>query len=93
MEELKEKGNAEFKLNNYQKAYNYYTEAIESAIKSLKLDSENSTQISNLIKSNEFIHKCYNNRSQCSLKMKNFSQAMDDANRGLLYLNLNALKR
>lgn len=85
MEELKEKGNSEFKLNNFTKAYNYYTKAIDTAFESLKLNdnSENSIELSNLIKSNDCIQKCYNNRSQCSLKLKNYSDAVDDANRVL----------
>ena len=84
MDELKEKGNAELKLNNFVKAYNYYTDAIES----LKLSdySDNSTKLSSLIKSNDCLYKCYNNRSQFSLKLKNFSSALDDANRGLQFL-------
>ena len=88
MEELREKGNAEFKLNNFTNAYNYYSEAIELAIESLKFKNNSDnliTELSALIKSNECLRKCYNNRSQCNLSLKKFDEAMQDAKLGLYF--------
>ena len=51
---------------NFTKAYVNYTEAIDGALESLKLtdNSEaNSIEIANLIKSNDCIKNCFNNRS------------------------------
>jgi tetratricopeptide (TPR) repeat protein len=85
MNELREKGNAEFKLNNFKKAYNYYTKAIDSAFESLNLNDdkkiEESIEAISLIKSNDCLQKCYNNRAQCNLKLSNFEEALEDANK------------
>jgi tetratricopeptide (TPR) repeat protein len=89
MDELREKGNSEFKQCNFKKAYNYYTKAIDTAFESLNLNGidknpEESIETISFIKSNECLQKCYNNRSQCNLKLSNFEEALEDANKVLI---------
>ncbi|RMZ96061.1 hypothetical protein BpHYR1_001189 [Brachionus plicatilis] len=94
MNDLKEQGNSAFKQSKFQLAVQYYTQAIERIspeLEKLKLDSkidssntENLIQFKQLIKSNDCLHKCLNNRSQCHLKLGNYQDAADDATKVLL---------
>jgi tetratricopeptide (TPR) repeat protein len=90
MEELKDKGNAAFKENRYREAMNFYTEAINLALDSDKLNEELSTientesllKLKDSIKSNDCLHKCLNNRTQCYLKLGKYKKAIDDSSKG-----------
>ncbi len=70
-ENLRKLGNKQFELKNYNDAHKFYTMAINSIEGS-----------ASLIESNETLQKCFNNRSQCNLKLKNFKEALQDANTG-----------
>lgn len=94
MNELKEQGNSAFKQSKFQLAVQYYSQAIESIsseLNKLNIDSainssdtKNLIQFKNLIKSNDCLHKCLNNRSQCHLKLGNFQEAVNDSTKVLL---------
>ena len=92
MEVIKDKGNAAFKDGKYKEAINYYTEAIHIAIGSDKLvdefdaieNTESLLRQKQLIKSNDCLHKCLNNRSQCYLKLGKFKKAIEDSSRILI---------
>lgn len=83
MNDLKEKGNDAFKQNHFRKAINYYTQAIDSVFESDKaLDQQTEEELvslQKLIKSNDVLQKCFNNRSQCHLKLGDYQEAIDDA--------------
>jgi tetratricopeptide (TPR) repeat protein len=90
MEELKEKGNAAFKESRFREAMNLYTEAINMALGQDKLNEELSTientenllKLKDTIKSNDVLHKCLNNRTQCYLKLGKYKKAIDDSSKG-----------
>ncbi|CAF0749986.1 unnamed protein product [Brachionus calyciflorus] len=94
MNDLREQGNTAFKQCKYQLAIQYYTQAIETIspeLEKLKIDAditsndtENLIQFKQLIKSNDCLHKCLNNRSQCHLKLENYKDAVSDASKVLL---------
>lgn len=96
IDELKEQGNIEFKACNYRKAVNYYTKAIDTAFASLKLEldehesSPQSSDIQSVISSNECVHKCYNNRAQCNLKLEEWEEVLNDTNKVLASLSNDA---
>jgi tetratricopeptide (TPR) repeat protein len=82
MNELREKGNDAFKRNEYRQAIDFYSQAIEMALDANR--AVNDEQIEKLVKADECIQKCYNNRAQCHLKLKNYAEAVDDASKGKL---------
>lgn len=87
MNELKEQGNEAFKQSQYKKAAQYYTQAIETVGVDLnKLSVEDKSdeliQLVGKIKSNECLQKCFNNRSQCYLRLEKYKKAEDDATKG-----------
>lgn len=91
MEDLKERGNQEFKLGHFQKAVNYYTQAIDQALDQDQLNIKNFTEqtpelisLQNHLKSNDCVQKCLNNRAQCYLKLENHEEAAIDACRGMV---------
>lgn len=93
MEELKENGNEAFKQNQFKKAVQYYSQAIETLgvdFEKLKIDNdlieadENEGKLIDQLKTNACLQKCFNNRSQCYLKLGNFKKALGDSNRVLL---------
>lgn len=97
MEELKESGNEAFKQSQYKKAVQYYTQAIDTIgidFDKLSLDtnnlisspstSEDTIKLVDEIKSNACLQKCFNNRSQCYLKLGNFKKALADSTKVLL---------
>ncbi len=83
MNDLKEKGNDAFKQMQFKIASNYYTQAIDTVFetdKSFELHTEEElSNLQKLLKSNDCLQKCYNNRSQCNLNLGNFKEAADDA--------------
>ena len=71
----KEKGNAAFKIGNFQEALNAYNEIIDSYPNKNLTDQKQDF--------NEYI-TCLNNRSLCYLKLENYENAFKDANDGIL---------
>lgn len=94
MDNLKEQGNIAFKQSKYNLAIQYYSQAIQgisTELDKLKIDStfasidtEKLIELKQLIRSNDCLHKCLNNRSQCHLKLENFQEAVNDASKVLL---------
>ena len=91
MEELREQGNASFKASEFRKARQHYTRAIELAFDSLSLESTDlSTMLADMdekvlsekLRANECLQKCFNNRSQCNLKLEKYTEAYEDASKG-----------
>lgn len=86
MEELKERGNGAFKDNQFKKAVHYYTQAIETLgldVDKLSIDDPGpNIVLVDQLKSNVCLQKCFNNRSQCYLKLGSFKKALNDANLG-----------
>ena len=87
-EELREQGNAAFKQSQFKKAANYYSQAIYTVLDPLKINDkdENLSNLQNVLKSNDCLVKCYNNRAQCYLKLESYQKTVDDANRGLVVI-------
>jgi tetratricopeptide (TPR) repeat protein len=94
MNELREQGNEAFKQTQFKKAANYYTQAIGLGIDSEEklladLDTIENTEsllkLKDCIKTNDCVHKCFNNRAQCYLKLGKYKAALDDCSRGILY--------
>ena len=83
MNDLKEKGNEAFKQMQFKIASNYYTQAIDTVLDADKpYEQHTEEELSNLqkiLKTNDCLQKCYNNRSQCNLKLENYKEAADDA--------------
>ena len=92
MNDLKEKGNDAFKQNQFRKAVNYYTQAIDSVFESDKALEQQSEEelmsLQKLIKSNDVLQKCFNNRCQCYLKLGDYKEAVDDATKCMLIYSL-----
>ncbi len=88
--DLREQGNEAFKQSQYKKAVNYYSQAIYSVIDPLNIKEkdEDLSAIQNLLKKDDCLVKCFNNRSQCYLKLESYQKAVDDANKGKFKLNL-----
>lgn len=93
MEELRESGNEAFKQSQFKKAIQYYTQAIETlGVDFEKLSIDKDALIEDVadeklveqIKSNACLQKCFNNRSQCHLKLGSFKKALSDASKVLL---------
>lgn len=96
MEELKERGNEAFKQSQFKKAVQYYTEAIETLgteFDKFTLDengdnligsTESNIKLVEQVKTNACLQKCFNNRSQCYLKLGNFKKALNDSTKVLL---------
>ena len=85
--ELKENGNAAFKLGQYKKATNYYTQAINMILEKNGLSnadtlSEDSSNFLNLLRANDCLIKSYNNRAQCYFNTDKYELAAEDATRG-----------
>ena len=76
--ELRESGNEAFKKGEYGVAVQYYTDAIVSLVSREQSEQE----IAALIKAEDALQKCYNNRAQCYLKFGKFAKAADDASKG-----------
>ena len=76
--ELKESGNEAFKKGEYGVAVQYYSDAIVSLVSREQSDQE----IAAILKAEDALQKCYNNRSQCYLKLGKFAKAADDASKG-----------
>ena len=82
--ELREQGNEAFKQSQFKKAANYYSQAIYSVLDPLnvKESDEDLSNIQNVLKSNDCLVKCFNNRAQCYLKLESYQKTIDDANKG-----------
>jgi tetratricopeptide (TPR) repeat protein len=70
--EFIERGNEYFSNSKYQKALNYYTQAINTIS-----DADN---LEELFQTNESFHKCFANRAKCYLELKEYVNSLDDAN-------------
>lgn len=72
VQEFIERGNEYFSSNKYQKALNYYTQAINTIS-----DADN---LEELFQTNESFHACFANRAKCYLELKEYVNSLDDAN-------------
>lgn len=83
MNELRGKGNDAFKQMQFKLASNYYTQAIDTVYeqdKSLEQHTEDEVNaLQKLLKSNDCLQKCFNNRAQCNLNLECYKEAADDA--------------
>ena len=83
LNELRERGNESFKQGLFKKAVNYYSQAINTALESSGIsEPAEETKLKELLKNNDSILKCYNNRAQCYLKLESYVKAADDASKG-----------
>ena len=82
--ELREQGNEAFKQSQFKKAANYYSQAIYSVLNPLNIKEadEDLSNLQSLLKGNDCLVKCFNNRAQCYLKLESYQKAVDDANKG-----------
>ena len=78
--ELKESGNEAFKKGEYGIAVQYYTDAICCLVTKEQSEQE----VAAVVKAEDALQKCFNNRSQCYLKLGKFAKAADDATKGEL---------
>ena len=74
MNELREKGNDAFKQMQFKIALNYYTQAIDTVFEQdMPLEQHTAEELSilqKLLKSNDCLQKCFNNRAQCNLNLE-----------------------
>ena len=84
--ELREQGNESFKQSQFKKAVNYYSQAIFSVLDPLNIKEadEDLTKLQNILKTDDCLVKCFNNRAQCYLKLEKHKHVVDDANKVLL---------
>lgn len=73
-QELTERGDECFSRNEFNKALDYYTQAINTL--------PNTENIEDLLKEDQNLCKCFANRSKCNLEIKEYVDSMDDANTG-----------
>lgn len=73
-ESIKE-GNECFSSNNFNKALNYYTQAINTL--------PDLNNIEELLKANDLFVQCFRNRSKCNLELREYLESIDDADKGL----------
>ena len=89
MNDLREKGNEAFKQMQFKIASNYYTQAIDTVFEQDKpieqLTEDDLANLQKLLKSNECLQKCFNNRSQCNLNLENYKEAADDASKSIFF--------
>lgn len=78
MQQLKERGNVEFKQGNHQVAYDLYSQAIEAC------DQEKEGDVNS-------IHLVYSNRAATLLALKRFEEALEDCEK-VIGLDSNFLK-
>jgi DnaJ family protein C protein 7 len=76
-EDFREQGNQAFKQGKFQEAIDRYTDALNALI---------DLQLSETIK-NE-LTKCYSNRSQCYINLNQYEEAIEDATRGNIFINI-----
>ena len=84
--ELREQGNESFKQSQFKKAVNYYSQAINTILDPLNINEsdEDLSSLQNVLKKDDCLVKCFNNRAQCHLKLESYKKAVDDANKVLL---------
>lgn len=84
--ELREQGNESFKQSQFKKAVNYYSQAIHTILDPLNIKEtdEDLGSLQNVLKKDDCLVKCFNNRAQCYIKLESFKKAIEDANKVIL---------